>query len=65
MLETLRNQDLAYTELYNKVVAVGYKYIPHYFLMVHMCNKGYNIYDRYCMFPTRQITCHVGIDGQI
>ena len=29
MLKTLRNQEPAYAELYNKVVAVGYERIPH------------------------------------
>ena len=57
MPKTPKNQGPAYAEPYHKVMAVGYRCIPHHSQRT-MYNRGYNMYDTYYKVPTRQTTCH-------
>ena len=60
MPKTLRNQELMHAESYDKVVVVGYKCMP-YHSQCTMYNRGYNMYDTYYIFPTRQTTYHMAL----
>ena len=57
MLKTLRNQELAYTALYDEIVAVGYECILYHSRRTTY-DREYNMYDIYYKSPTRQTTCH-------
>ena len=57
MSKTLRNQEPAYGEPFNEVVAVGYEGIPHHSRPT-MYDGEYDTYDMYYKIPTRQTTCH-------
>ena len=57
MQKTPRNQEPAYAEPYDKVVAVGYECIPYHSPRTTYDGE-YDMYNMYYKIPTRQTTGH-------